>query len=122
MEFFKKNGILFLAIIAVVVIAFVFRPDASKKLRDLFKKDLQEKELVFKKKYDSLQDVRTLDSIKYAAEFQQMDQEIDIIKNKLELQKQKSKIYEKELATYRRGDFDERFRAFSNLVKKDSLQ
>lgn len=117
----KKNIKIILAIAAVVILAILFRTNASKKFRDLFKKDLQEKQLVYKRKYDSLQKVRKQDSISYIEAVRDMDRDIDILKNKLELQKQKSKIYEKELAAYRRSDFNERFRLFSNLVTKDSL-
>lgn len=109
----KLKHWIFIGIAAVIILAIVFRSDVSKKLRDLLKKDLQEKELVYKKKYDSIQKVRKNDSIQLIEALRLKDDEIDYIQSKFELQYQKNKAYEKELATYRNGDYHDRYSVFS---------
>src|SRR5690606_30484064 len=100
----------------------LLKPELSKNLLKLFKKDLVETELISKKKYDSLETVRQTDYLKYIDELHSRDIEINDIKEALNLEKQKSYRYEKELNNYRLGDFNERFSKFSSLIKKDSLE
>lgn len=116
----KFYHLLFLLICALTL-GLVYSFSTSKKLQNIAKKDLQKIELSYKKRLDSIQDLRKKEVSLHEKQLLQIDQELKLIENKLELQKQKIKTYEKELATYRNGDFDERFDAFSNLVKKDSL-
>lgn len=119
----KGNKWLFLAIAALIIVAVFFNTGASKKLRDLFKKDLQEKEFIYKKKYDSLQNVRKKETAEYLDQLDYVNSELEIINNKFELQRQKTKHYEKELATYRNGDYDGRFNVFSETYNpKDNDQ
>jgi|SRR5690554_3306735 len=122
-----KNKVLKIAVGIIVLLIAVyiinaFNPDLSKKFYQLFKKDLTEQQELSKKKYDSIQGLRQKEYLNYLDLLKEKDQEIISIEQALLLQQQKAYKYEKELANYRRGNFDERFSKFSSLVKKDTLE
>ncbi|MGG5486241.1 hypothetical protein [Gaetbulibacter sp. PBL-D1] len=113
-----------LGIVVILIglyVANLMRPDIAKKFFQRFKNDLELQEQVSKKKYDSIEAIRQTDYLKYVDEINYKDQEIEAIYQQLKYYKTKTQQYEKELNDYRSGNFDERFRKFSNLVRKDSI-
>lgn len=115
-----KNYIwIFIAIAIIVALAIIFKPDASKKLLELAQKDLKAKELLYKKKIDSVQSVREYELELYEQLLDQVNLELEIINNKFELQKQRAEQNEKELATYRNGDYNERYGVFSRTYNPE---
>ena len=116
---------LYVKVIFIVMVLFgllyIFKPNAYKDFYKLFNKELKNQETVSKKAFDSLSNIRQNENLKYETALKQKNIEIDAINIQLDLQKQKAYRYEKQLKDYIRGDFDERFRIFSNLVKKDTV-
>ena len=111
-------------LIVFTLILFVFymvKPNAYKRFYKLFNKELEQREVVSKKVYDSIERVRRYDRERYAELIKMKDMEIDNVRNELLQEKQRAKRYAKELDNYRRGDFDERFIKFTSLVRKDSI-
>lgn len=116
---------LYVKVIFVVMVLlgllYIFKPNAYKDFYKLFNKELQNQEMISKKSFDSITNIRKQESLKYQTAIKQKEIEIEAINIQLDLQKQKAYRYEKQLKDYIRGDFDERFRIFSDLVKKDTV-
>lgn len=116
----KLKHWIIIGIVVVVALAILTKNNVSKKLWNLWKKDLTQKEQISKATYDSLDAVRQSDYLKYIDAINMKDLEIEGIKNQLNAEKQKSYQYEKQLNTYRRGDFDERYDVFSKTYHPEN--
>lgn len=115
----KTQNLIIIGIAAVIILAVIFRSSPSEKIRDLAKKELQKKELTHKRTLDSIQNLRESEKTELLDWLKQVDYELEQIKNKYHQQNQKIKSYEKELATYRNGDYDERYGVFSETYNPE---
>ncbi|MFB9055055.1 hypothetical protein ACFFVB_18385 [Formosa undariae] len=103
---------------AILVLALVFKPNLSKKIYDLYKQELDGKSEIYKMKYEVLQQSIRLDSIQYVRRLDSLQKIIDAQNIDLEDANKKIEFNEKAIATYRRGNYNERFIIFSELVTR----
>ena len=120
----SKNKIVWVLFgIIILVIAYtVFFTNYPKKLYKLINDRLQNEVVDSQKRIDSIEALRQAEYLNYLDELNYKELYIEDIRGELYNEQQKAYRYEKELNSYRSGDFNERFRKFSSLVKKDSLE
>jgi hypothetical protein len=102
------------AIVVIIVLMLIFRPNTYKDFYKMFNKELDKQETVSKQVYDELQKATELKEQEYNEKIKEKDAELRDYENQLLLEQQKNYRYEKELNHYRNGDYDARYNEFSN--------
>jgi peptidoglycan hydrolase CwlO-like protein len=118
----KKYVYIIIGVFALIVIAFLLFPSVPKGfLKDLIKTyEVEYKQK--QKELDSIQNLRVRDSIDYLDALSVKESELMEIQQRLERANHKIRQNEKELNSYRNGDFNERFGKFTRLITvTDSL-
>jgi uncharacterized protein YxeA len=117
----KKYVYIIIGVFALIVIAFLLFPSVPKGfLKDLIKTyEVEYKQK--QKELDSIQKVRQRDSINYIGALNNKDLEIQEIQGRLDNAYYKIKLNEKELNSYRVGDYYRNFSSFTGNVT-DTLQ
>lgn len=111
----KNNYKLILAIVAVLILAFLFRPQPEPDALKEYRKKLEQKEKQHKKEYDSIQNVRKKEKQSYKQLIADREYQIEILNQRLDRALEKIAEDEKPITNYP-VDFDERFVIFSDFV------
>lgn len=123
MEFIKRNYIWIIAIIVIISLYFIFKPNIGKSLYKFLKKEYETTDVNISKKIDSIQKLRERDLQTYNELIANSDRVIEEMSQKLDKANLKIKQNEKLINDYRSGDFDQRFSKFSKLITgKDDVQ
>lgn len=123
LDWIKKNKhYIIIGLVLLVVVAFLLKSNLPKRfLKNLIKTyevEFEQKQ----KELDSVQKLRAKDSIEYFKAILIKDFEILEIQERLESANNKIRQNEKELNSYRNGNFNERFGKFTKLITvTDSL-
>lgn len=123
LEFIKaKKKIITIAVCAIVVFLFLIRSNLPKRFLKGLIKTYEVEYKQKQKELDSIQKVRERDSIDHIEALKFKDFELQEIQERLDRANYKIIKNEKELNSYRNGDFNERFSKFTRLITtKDSL-
>lgn len=113
--FIQKNWKLLIAILAVFILAFLFKPQSELDTLKKYQKKLEQKEKQHKHEYDSIHNVRKKEKQSYKKIIADREYQIQLLNKKLDKAFEKITEDEKPITNYP-VDFDERFVIFSDFV------
>ena len=118
----KKTIYIIIGIIALLALVLFLQPNLPKRFLKGLIKDYEVEYKAKQKELDSIQNLRVRDSIDYLDALRMKDFELQDIQDRLNKANYKIRQNEKELNSYRNGDFNERFGKFTRLITvTDSL-